>query len=74
MLISLGGPSPRDRGMSSVHNIYKNIKIEWCFLCGYGSKIWTDGVLVERLPGGGTQVQRGAAPASRISRKKGSFF
>ena len=26
------------------------------------------------LPGGGTQVQRGAAPALRISRKKGSFF
>ena len=25
-------------------------------------------------PGGGTQVQRGAAPALRISRKKGSFF
>ena len=24
--------------------------------------------------GGGTQVQRGAAPALRISRKKGSFF
>ena len=25
-------------------------------------------------PGGGTQVQRGVAPALRISRKKGSFF
>ena len=25
-------------------------------------------------PGGGTQVQRGAAPALRISRKKGSFL
>ena len=25
-------------------------------------------------PGGGTQVQRGAAPSLRISRKKGSFF
>ena len=25
-------------------------------------------------PGGGTQVQRRAAPALRISRKKGSFF
>ena len=25
-------------------------------------------------PGGGTQVQRGAAPALRISRKKGYFF
>ena len=24
--------------------------------------------------GGGTQIQRGAAPALRISRKKGSFF
>ena len=24
--------------------------------------------------GGGTQVQRGAAPSLRISRKKGSFF
>ena len=24
--------------------------------------------------GGGTQVQRGAAPALRISQKKGSFF
>ena len=29
---------------------------------------------VNSRPGGGTQVQRGAAPALRISRKKGSFF
>ena len=29
----------------------------------------------ERMaPGGGTQVQRGVAPALRISRKKGSFL
>ena len=26
------------------------------------------------IPGGGTQVQRGAAPALRISRKTGSFL
>ena len=31
-------------------------------------------MLIRIAPGGGTQVQRGVAPALRISRKKGSFF
>ena len=40
----------------------------------YEYQVESDRFCLSRRRGGGTQVQRGAAPALRISRKKGSFL
>ena len=49
----------------SRHNVVTALKV---------NAEWLGNALVRCTPGGGTQVQRGVAPALRISRKKGSFF